>query len=214
MSWQPPFPDILMIANGEAPSPTLFAAHCNDKKTLVAVDGGLKACAQLGIVPHLIVGDFDSASTELRSSYTTAFQKHTPDQTKSDLEKALEFLFSFPVQSATVLGALGKRLDHTLANTCLLCRYPRKVLFATEEELCFALETKSELSCRIGQRLSLIPLGAVKGISTQGLKWELANATLNSHFVGLSNVCLNTHVSIHFQSGDLIVCLESGINTL
>lgn len=201
-----------MIANGEAPSHALFFSVYDEKKTVVAVDGGLRACQHLGISPHLIVGDFDSAPPELRALFPHAFQKHTPDQSKSDLEKTLEFLFSFPLQSVMVLGALGKRFDHTLANTCLLCRYPEKVVFATENERCFALLPTCKLSCWIGQTLSLIPIGEVKGIATRGLKWELQQETLNIHFVGLSNICLSTEISIHFQSGDLIACLENVMN--
>lgn len=207
MSWQPPFPNILIVANGEPPSLHLFHSIYNGRQTIVAVDGGLQACASLGIYPHLIIGDFDSAPRKLLDSYPLAFQMRAEDQTKSDLEKTLEFLFSFPIEKVKVFGAFGKRFDQTFVNALLLCRYPGRIVFETDYEHCFGVNSSCEFPCFPGQTLSLLPLGEVVGLTTKGLKWELKEATLGKHCFGLSNVCLASYVFMHFESGDLIISL-------
>jgi thiamine pyrophosphokinase len=199
---------ILVVANGEPPSRPLLLRLMQEHDQLVAVDGGLHCCLDAGFEPELLIGDFDSISEEERENFSHITQIHTPDQNRSDLEKALNYLFTSDVEGITVCGALGKRLDHTLTNICLLSRYPDKVKFETDTEICFALPKTSVLKCRVGQILSLIPVSTyATEIFTQGLKWELAGESLSKNYVGISNVCLKNEISIRFDSGDLIVCL-------
>ena len=176
----------------------------------MAVDGGLHTCLRYGTEPDLLIGDFDSISEHTRSQLSKTLQIHTPDQRKSDLEKALEYLFQEgnDATTITVCGALGKRLDHTLTNICLLCRYPGKVKFESDTEWSMALPLSSTLTCENGQILSLMPVSSsAHGVVTQGLKWELNGATLDKYFVSISNVCLGASVSITYASGNLVVCL-------
>ena len=205
---------ILVVANGEPPSSDLL--HCLLKKhdKLVAVDGGLHACLDYGVEPDLLIGDFDSISEHMRSQLSKTKQMHTPDQDKSDLEKTLEYLFQEgdAKTTITVCGASGKRLDHTMTNICLLCRYPGKVTFESDTEWSMALPSSCTLTCEKGQLLSLLPVSPVKGVVTQGLKWELRGATLDADFVSISNRCLDTRVSISFASGNLVACLVKSEN--
>lgn len=201
---------ILVVANGEPPSSALLQCLLKEHGRLVAVDGGLHTCLRYGIEPDLLMGDFDSISDDTRSQLTKTLQIHTPDQGKSDLEKALEYLFQEgnDTTTITVCGASGKRLDHTLTNICLLCRYPGKVKFESDTEWSMALPSSYTLVCEKGQLLSLIPTStSAEGVVTQGLKWELTEATLDKSFVSISNVCLGTRVSIACASGNLVVCL-------
>jgi thiamine pyrophosphokinase len=196
---------VLVVANGEPPSLALLETLLVGHDLLVAVDGGLYACLSCGREPDLLIGDFDSVNQTDREKFAHIPQIYTPEQDKSDLEKALTFLEGGEI---TVCGALGKRIDHTLTNIRLLCRYPAKVKFETESEVCFALAHTNELACHKGQTLSLIPMSnSVEGVVTRGLKWELKGEVLDNHFVGLSNRCLQTSVSISLKTGQLIVCL-------
>jgi len=203
---------ILVIANGAPPSAPLFERLAQEHDKLVAVDGGLHACLQYNHEPDLIIGDFDSVSPNLRTELTHLKQIYTPDQNKSDLEKALEYLFREENPAViTVLGALSQRLDHTLVNLYLLCLYPGKVIFETETERCMALLQNTSLSCTPGQLFSLIPFSQATNVVTSGLQWELNDVTLFKQFFSLSNKCLNTQVTITFSSGDLIACLGPAI---
>lgn len=198
----------ILVANGEPPSPSLLTSLAQTGK-LVAVDGGLIVCDQMHLEPILILGDFDSAPPSLLKKYSHVRQVAMDNQNKSDLEKATESLIQNTDEPLIVCGALGKRIDHTLTNICLLSRYPGKIKFESENERCFALPKSSILTCREGQILSLIPISTqVTGITTLGLKWELKNATLDKHHVSLSNVCEQNKIEITFEEGDLLVCIN------
>jgi len=209
--WHPsPHRKVAVIANGHFSYSLLSAIK--EFETLVAVDGGLVHCDRLSLTPSLIIGDFDSAPIELLKKYKTSAQLEALNQNKTDLEKTLEFLMSFPLEKITVFGALGHRIDHTLTNICLLTRYPGKVIFETESESLMALEKKSHISCKKEQTLSLIPFnGPAEGITTSGLKWNLTKGRLDKNFIGISNLCLEETLEIQFDSGDLVLCLNKNI---
>lgn len=199
---------VAVVAGGEVDPPSTAAA-LSSHATIVAVDGGLIVCDALKITPSLITGDFDTTPPELLQKYGTIPQLHNPDQDKPDLEKALEYLFTFPLEKVIVYGALGKRMDHTLTNICLLSRYPGRVIFETAEETLFVIDGTCRLAVHPGQTLSLIPLnGAATGITTTGLRWELKEKRLDKHFVGISNVCLSEEVTIACANGDLLCCVN------
>lgn len=199
---------VLVIANGQPPSSSLLYRLAQKHNYIVAVDGGLHACLKSGIKPHLIIGDFDSISQSLRTQCSDILQIYTPDQNRSDLEKTFDLLFQKGESHLTVCGALGKRIDHTMTNICLLCRYPGMVTFETERETCFALPKTAIIECQKGQILSLIPASSeVTEVVSKGLKWELQNVILNKFLFSISNVCLHDSVTISFNKGDLVVCL-------
>lgn len=208
MKWTPRYPDLLIIANGKFPFFSLLEGLQSDRVTIVAVDGGVNFCAEANIIPDLIMGDFDSALPAVLEKYRDVPQLYAPNQDKSDLEKVLEFLSPSSMNKMTVWGATGGRVDQTLANICLLTRYPEKVIYEGEEDICFALCRKSRIDCQIGQRISLMPIGLVKEARSSGLKWELGGKEMDCHFFALSNVCMSETVEIVFQEGHLIVCLE------
>lgn len=201
---------LTLVANGTPPSPELVRALAKRSEGVAAIDGGLAVCDRAGIEPDLILGDLDSAPLSLLEKYRHIPQIETPDQDKTDLEKAVEYLFNFRFETFSVCGALGKRIDHTLTNIYLLCRYPCKIIFESEDEICFALTKMHTLNCRIGQTVSLIPISSeVSGVTTKGLKWEMNNKTLNKTCVSISNVALQEKVMIAFEEGDLLVAINT-----
>lgn len=201
---------LTLVANGTPPPPALLRTLAEMSEGVVAIDGGLVACERAGVEPDLILGDLDSAPPYLLDKYRHVPQIETPDQNKTDLEKAVDYLFNFRFEYLTVCGALGKRIDHTLTNICLLCRYPGKIKFESEDEMCFALPKMYVLECKKGQKISLIPVSSeVWGLSTQGLKWEIKNKTLNKDFVSISNEAIQEKIAISFEEGDLLITINS-----
>ena len=198
-----------LIANGEIESLEILRPEILKRQRIVAVDGGLHFCHEMGIQPHLIVGDFDSCPKELLDLY-----RETPkitlseDKDQTDLEVAIEHEFQQGVEEITLFASWGNRIDHSLTNALFLTRYPQALRLETETEIVFALPQKSELKCQRGQTLSLIPIcGPVLGVSTSGLKWELKNRKLDRNFVGISNLCLKEIIHIEIEEGHLLCCL-------
>jgi thiamine pyrophosphokinase len=200
---------VALIANGLLERSSDLLKEILSHDVIVAVDGGLNHCHQLGIVPNLIVGDLDSASPELLALYGRVETRRFPkDKDKTDFQIALEMVLNQENVRATGYGALGGRTDHALANIFLLSIYPGTFAISSSAETLFVVGRSVSLDCYPGQTLSLIPLnGPVRGINTEGLKWELSGGTMDKHFMGISNVCLNHRVRISVLEGDLLCCM-------
>jgi thiamine pyrophosphokinase len=201
---------VALVANGKIPNPTNLASKIQTYPYLIAVDGGLNSCFALGLSPNLIIGDLDSAKSEVISLFEKIPRKtFPPDKDKTDLELAIDHALELGAKRMTVFGALGGRSDHLIFNAHLLARHPGKLFFENDDELLFVINKKVELTCRVGQTLSLLPLnGPVTGITTQGLKWELKNGKLDKYFMGISNLVLQPHVTIEVGEGDLLCALS------
>jgi thiamine pyrophosphokinase len=201
---------IALVANGAIDDPAIIKSEILNYERIIAVDGGLVSCDNMDIPPHLIIGDFDSISRDLQAKYSRIQTLRFPvEKDQTDLELALREVFKPHIIKITIFGALGKRVDHTLYNLHLLRHFPEKVLIETEDEIIFAIAKSTTIACQPGQTLSFIPLGgSVTGITTQGLKWELKEATFNKTFMSMSNISLTNEVQVSFSSGDLLCCIN------
>ncbi|QLH37568.1 MAG: thiamine diphosphokinase [Parachlamydiaceae bacterium] len=134
--------------------------------------------------------------------------KYPNEKDESDLELAIQELFEQGVDSLSLFGVLGQRVDHLLYTLYLISRYPAKLVIESENETIFSVLKTEWIHSFPGQTLSLIPLGIVEGVTTKGLKWELQNASFGPLYMSLSNVCLQSSFSISFHSGNLLCCLQ------
>ncbi len=199
-----------LVANGNVSDDSIVAHRLKQFKRIIAVDGGLNHCHRLGILPDLIIGDFDSVAPGLLEQYPHVLQRiFSPDKDETDLELALKEVMADNEGVVTVFGGLGLRTDHTLANLHLLRRYPGRVVLEGNHERIFAIAGKGEIPCRVGQVMSLIPLGGpVRGVTTSGLRWDLRDAVLDKNFLSVSNECTENVVSVVIAEGDLLCCLQ------
>jgi len=197
---------IALIANGEISDLNFLRGALRSFSRVIAVDGGLHFLDQIGVVPEAITGDFDSISPDLLKAYSHVPQISLLDQNKSDLEKTLDWLDT--PEPITVFGALGKRVDHLLSNLFLLASHPKQLCYETQEEWIWAIDAEEKLQLPTKTTLSLIPLGTATDVTTQGLKWELHQATLSKALVSLSNVTVNKDVRIRVGSGELLICQQ------
>jgi thiamine pyrophosphokinase len=197
---------VAIVANGQIDSPQVIRPLILKHERIVAVDGGLIYCHQMGITPSLIVGDFDSCPDTLLELYRDVPKiKLQVDKDETDLEVAIKN----EEGNITLFGAWGKRIDHSLCNLFLLTRWPEKVRIETEKEILFAIHQSTHLSCLAGQTLSLFPVGgSANGIRSKGLKWELRNVQLDKDFFSISNISLESQVEISVESGQLICILN------
>jgi len=204
-------PSIALMANGscDAHEDTLRKV-----KTWIAVDGGLKHCIQFNLTPQIYVGDLDSATEEDLAKFPSIERHIFPkDKDRSDLELALELAFSMTSETLPIFGALGGRTDHLLYNLFLLSRFPNQLRYISQNEVVFAIEKQITISSSPGMTLSLMPLGhPAKGVTSQGLQYELKDAILDTNFLSLSNVALSTEVTINIAQGSLICFLENTLS--
>lgn len=177
---------------------------------VIAADGGANSCVRLGRVPNVVVGDFDSITKKnLVNFKKNKFTKviYDPDQNKTDLELAIKILNKLKPKQATILGVLGDRFDHTLANIITLDKINKKInlkIVAKDHEIHLPAK-KIIIKGKIGEIISVIPLTKVKGLTYSGLKWPLKKAKVDFGWIGIRNQLVGAQAQISLISGKILI---------
>ena len=210
---------VFIIANGELDSETAHRLRNASVDWLIAVDGGADHCRALGLVPNLIVGDLDSLTPETLTHFSQAgvpLECHPAQKDETDLELALLSAVRQGAEYIILAGALGGRLDMTLANVLLLTRpqlrHVRIELWEQQRKTWLLRPPGGEAHGQPGDTLSLIPLqGDAEGLTTEGLAYPLNDETLFfGQARGLSNVFTESLARIQIRAGVLLAIHTSG----
>lgn len=205
----------LLVAGGPLSLQQLKAELSANPDLVVAADAGGKYLLEVGVFPDMLIGDFDSLAAEELESFSgagTMLQRFPVEKDQTDLELALDYAIANGITAVRILGGLGRRLDHTMANVGLL-----QLAWESKVTACLIDETqeihltgnKITVAARPGWAVSLIPLSpVVKGVTTVGLKYPLENARL--HFTatrGVHNEFEAAEAKITVSEGLLLVIL-------
>jgi thiamine pyrophosphokinase len=175
---------------------------------IIAADGGALNALQGGYRPDYVVGDLDSISADINAKLPDTEFIHRPSQELNDLEKALIFCQEQGVTDITLLGISGKRLDHTLNNLSVFCRYDQnfEMTIYDAHSRIYIVRDKWHYSAKPNQLISLIPVGIVEGVKTEGLAFPLNNEPLIfGEREGLSNYIVSNPVKVKIKNGILFV---------
>ncbi|MCI0450669.1 MAG: thiamine diphosphokinase [Chlorobi bacterium] len=201
----------LIVCNGELKKRLLNKfLDASLSLSIVACDGASNFLYRYKIIPHYITGDFDAIKSGVLRYYKTkgVTIKKIRDQNTNDLEKALKLALSKKFSKILIIGATGKRLDHTINNLSVLKRYSKKadIKFYDNTFEMFFLNKSTEFKYRKGEVVSLLALPKAAGIKTQGLKWKLNNETLElGKREGALNIASSDFVKVTIEKGDLLV---------
>lgn len=211
----------LVFANGDLnPGAAVDAAlaHATDA-AIIAADGGARLVAACDCVPGVVVGDLDSLSDDevavLRARDVT-IQPYPPAKDETDLELALLTAVEQGATWLRIIGAVGDRLDQTLANIYLLA-LPELAgcdarLVAGEQTLWLIGPGDHALPGEPGDTISLIPLaGAAEDVRTTRLEYPLRGETLRfGPARGVSNVIAAPDARVSLAAGWLVVVHTPG----
>jgi len=201
----------LIIANGEACSFELMGELLEWSPFVVVLDAAIHRVLDLNIKVDVVLGDFDrdfDAENIISHQYPIEIV-HTPDQNKTDLEKAFEYLIGRGFPAVNVVWATGRRADHTITNITNIVRFRNqlKIVILDDFSKIFLLSKTYEKWYPKGTPISLIPVGIATGIRTQNLKYPLNNEELSIGYrTGSSNeVEKDGMVKITYLEGDLLL---------
>lgn len=121
----------ILVTGGVAPRPSLLRSLCDTYSDALCycADAGADLCCAAEVVPDALIGDMDSLSEETKSWLQEAGvpeMVYPSEKNYSDTQLAVEALFAQGVDEIIVIGALGGRMDHELANMMLLVTYGRQ----------------------------------------------------------------------------------------
>lgn len=201
----------LLIANGEACQPELLGQLLEWSPTVVVLDSAIWRVLELGIKVDVLLGDFDRQLDLdiIREQQYPLDIVHTPDQDKTDLDKGIEYLIEQGYPAVNVVWATGRRADHSLTNMTNIVRYKEqiRIVMIDDHSRIFPLVGRFEKWYEAGTPISLIPVGTVTGFTSEGLKYNLQDATLTLGYRTSSSneVAEDGFVRIEAQTGDLLI---------
>jgi thiamine pyrophosphokinase len=172
---------------------------------LVAADGGADRALRHGHMPAAAIGDLDSIGAAARQALGPERLHHIAEQDTTDFDKALR---SVAAPFVLGLGFLGARADHGLAALNALARHPgRRCVLLGARDAVFLAPSDLTLALPPGMRLSLFPLGPVKGTS-EGLRWPIAGIRFAPDgSIGTSNRVAAPRVRLRFDAPRMLIIL-------
>jgi thiamine pyrophosphokinase len=181
----------------------------------IAVDGGVRHLKALNMIPDVLIGDLDSVSAQDLAwckRLQVVIHQYPKEKDQTDFELAIDYAMENRKGKIIVFGALGGRIDHTLANIGLLCNPEyagMDIRIFSNNEYIYFLRSPTTIKGNIGDIISLIPWGEpVLGVTTTGLKFPLCNEDLlPDRSRGISNVICSSDAIIEFKKGNLL-CVQ------
>jgi thiamine pyrophosphokinase len=178
---------------------------------VIVLDSAIERVLALGIKVDVLLGDFDrgfDAEYYKEKQYPIEIV-FAPNQDKTDLEKAFDFLIEKGHKAVNVIWATGRRADHTITNITNIVAYRNqlKIVILDDHSKVFLLPNTFEKWYTAKTIISLIPIGKVMGITTTNLFYSLNNEDLTIGYrTGSSNhVTADGIVSITHSKGDLLL---------
>jgi thiamine pyrophosphokinase len=201
----------LIIANGAACKPELLEQLLEWSPFIIVLDSAIERVMQLNIKIDVLLGDFDrnfDANYYKEKQYPIEII-HAPNQNKTDLEKAFDYLLEKNIPAVNVVWATGRRTDHTISNITNIVRYrdKLKIVILDDHSKIFLLPKRYEKWYPAETPISLIPIGHVTGIHSDNLHYPLQNDSLTIGYrSGSSNhVIKDGLVVIEHDEGDLLL---------
>ncbi|WP_234735986.1 thiamine diphosphokinase [Tellurirhabdus bombi] len=201
----------LLIANGESCDPELLGQLLEWSPFVAVLDNAIWRVLDLGFKVDAWLGDFDdNPDFELvRAQQYPLEIVHTPDQNKTDLDKGIEFLIERGFPAVNIVWATGRRADHTITNMTNIIRYKEqiKIVMLDDYSKITPLNGSFKKWYAKGTPISLIPVGQVDGLQTEGLKYNLHDESLTLGYrTGSSNEAAEDgFVRIRYAKGDLLL---------
>lgn len=202
-------PDVAILANGDFPTHPIPLEVLETVPRIVLCDG---SAVHLPKLPpskvECIIGDGDSLPAEVRNNTTIPIMQ-VADQETNDLTKAVCYCMSRQWHQIAILGATGRREDHTIANFALLGLYLKKgarVLMVTDQGICVPFSGRCLLRLPVGLQLSFFSLDQ-QPMSATGVRYPFSERVFDSWWEATLNEVTSPQVHLH-TSGTALVYLS------
>ena len=195
--------EAVILANGDYPSNEKPLQILEEAQFVVCCDGGANEYIAKGHLPNIIIGDGDSLSEENRLKHASLLH-HIPDQETNDQTKAVQYLLAQGKRNIAIVGATGKREDHTIGNVSLLMEYMRMgavVRSYTDYGVFIPCKDTCTFNCNIGQQVSIFNFTA-RNLQSEGLAYPIYDFT--SWWQGTLNECTDTSFTIKAEGEYLL----------
>lgn len=198
---------VVILANGHFPSHPIAMDYLENNKIIICTDGAADKLLDYGMKPDFIIGDFDS--TKIKESERSRKWIESPNQNKTDLEKAFDWCIKNNFNEILLLGAGGEREDHLLGNLYTLANYYDKVEceMITNYARIICVKGKNYIQSVANQDISIIATEKIDSITLDGLQYTMKNQTLNPSARAICNKTIANEFYIE-STGKALVLLN------
>lgn len=198
--------EAIILANGRFPKSRKVLEILHSAKYIICCDGAIKNLDSHSIMPDIIIGDMDSVGTTLLNKYKEKILKIT-EQDTNDLSKSFRYALEQGFNQLTILGATGKREDHSLANISLLYRFNREVNteIISDYGIWTCCNESSLFESFPGQQVSIFSNRANTKVYSENLRYPLDGILLDELWKGTLNESTSNSFRISFDRGEIIV---------
>ena len=198
----------VILAAGLFPTAPRALAFLRNADYIACCDGAANACVDAGFEPDVIVGDGDSVREDVRTCYADRIVRISEQET-NDLTKTFRHVLKQGRRDRfVILGATGKREDHTLANLALLMDYAAEhpnVLMISDFGTFYPARDLFRATVSQGCEVSIFNFGA-SAFSAVGLEYPLYDFT--RLWQGALNVALRPKIEIRAEGAFLVYVAE------
>ncbi len=180
-------PTVVLLCHGDFPRRKASLEALRMADHLVCCDGAIMELERFGErLPDAIVGDLDSIPAPLRKRHARLLHREAEQET-NDLSKALRFCRRhYPRCTLLILGATGKREDHTLGNLAILADQENAELW-TDYGRFIPCRGQCAFPVSPGDQLSVIAPSPRTPVSLEGVRWPLRQQPLERWWQGTLN---------------------------
>ncbi|MCX7658425.1 MAG: thiamine diphosphokinase [Oscillospiraceae bacterium] len=197
----------LIFAGADIPDYSFLKIDKDDY--VICADGGYFHTQRLGLLPDVVIGDFDTFSGEVPEKCEVI--RYPKEKDDTDTMLAVKLALERGFLDIKIFGAIGGRFDHTFANIQTIFYAKRMGADASlhsHKESIYVLENESHLfEKQNGNFLSLFSYSEKSfGVSVSGVKYPLFEATLENSFpLGISNEIIENFADVEVKNGVLLV---------
>ncbi|MCR4632366.1 MAG: thiamine diphosphokinase [Treponema sp.] len=187
----------VIVSAGQIENFRLVQNQLLEDDFFIFCDGGLSYASALGVVPDIVVGDFDSCDEKLLAEYEGKSQIIKLPRVKDDTDTfyAVKYALKLGFDSFLLLGSMGARFDHALGNVSILLflfKHGKNAILIDDYSKMQIVGEKSVFIPNDCAYFSLITIaGDVSGVTIKNAKYLLQDASLSCDFqLGISNEVL------------------------
>ena len=195
--------NVSIVLNGQMPDDHVLVNQIIDSGFIIAVDGSANKLIDLGIIPDVIIGDFDSLQAKRIKNVKLI---ETPDQNKTDFRKTLDWCIEKNILSISIFGISGKSDDHFLANYYTLCDFSEKISWRafTDFLVISPCTGNREFESFKGQKVSLFCMKGSSTITSKNLEYPLKSYQLKPSDEAVRNIAIADQFEIESTNTILV----------
>ena len=217
-------PSIVILCDGEFPRKAYPLYLLDQADAVVCCDGAVLKYLRYTRrrfgeerLPEAVVGDMDTLPKTWQERLSKLIV-HESEQDDNDQTKAMRYVLGRhpDVTEIHILGATGRREDHTLGNLGLLMEYTRmfdlrkvRLEAVSDYSTAFPLTDSCELHVGKGRRVSLFSPDNTLTIRSKGLQWPTDGVVFDNWWPATLNRAVEDVVKLTFShSSRALVLLD------